>query len=103
MTATSGVVWVFIASFSRLPKSVRRRLRYVGQATHVGGKHMRLAFAKEILECRHGVVAAAAYGFHDGVGTAAIEPDAVAQVRCAHRRIALAFGAMAGGAVGHEL
>src|SRR3569832_46818 len=57
---------------------------------------MRLGLAEEIIERRHGIAAAFADGFHDGVGAAAVQPGLVGQVWRAHHLIALPIGAMTG-------
>ena len=61
--------------------------RAVRQAPHIGSQHVHLAFTKEILVRRHDVVAALADGFHDGLKTAAIEPDLVGQIGRTQGRI----------------
>src|SRR5574337_1085492 len=84
------------ASLCRRGDAVRKRV-------DIGREHARIAFAEPVAPGRHVAVAAVANRLFDRRKAPAPEPDVVGEVGCAQRLVALAVGAMAGGARAEEL
>src|SRR5581483_465320 len=72
------------------------------QPVHIGRQQIPLALAAELAPCGHVAAASLGDGFDHGTFAAAIEPDVVGEIRCAHRLVALAVRSVTRGAVGRE-